>query len=360
VPGSVEKIEIAKARSEGQIKVIAADLELLHKGDESQNVLLEDGDAVMVRKKSGFYDSPRWVTVRGEVKYPGTYALFGKEDKISDVIERAGGLTRYAHPKGAVLTRKREHFPSDEQRRDVVVANKIINALNELEYSRQIARNQWLLQKELLGKAERPQISGTGTPVVATSGTPSEAAAIGMAPGVAQAAGEVAGGIIRTFESAPGVVSRSRILGKPELQQAERVIINLKDALKGRGKDVVLMDGDTIHIPEKVEIVSVVGAITRPTTIHFTDNSKVDYYIQNSGGYTDDANAKRALVMRVDGSIIPADKVKYVEEGDIIYVPPKVISLDIVERIDKVIDVVKFTLMTVSSVAVFITLIGLF
>ena len=359
VPGSVEQIEIAKARSEGQIKVITADLDLLHKGDESQNVALEDGDVVMIRKKSEFYDSPRWVTVSGEVKYPGTYALYGKEDKISDVIERAGGLTRYAHPKGTVLTRKREHFPSDEQRRDVVITNKIINALNELEYNRQLARNEWLLQKEF-GKAERPRLPGAGTPVVATSGTPSEAAAIGMAPGVAQAAGEVAGGIIETFESPPGVISSSRKLGEPELLQGERVIISLKEALKGGGEDIILMDGDTIHIPQKVKTVSVVGAITRPTTIHFTDNRKVDYYIQNSGGYTDDANAKRVLVMRVDGSITPADKVKYVEEGDIIYVPPKVISLDIVERIDKVIDVVKFTLVTVASVAVFITLIGLF
>lgn len=358
-PGSAEKIEIAKARSEGEIKVIMADLELLHKGDESQNITLEDGDVVMIRKKSEFYDSPRWVTVSGEVKYPGTYTLYGKGDKISDVIERAGGLTRYAHAKGAVLTRKGEYFPSDEQRKDVVITNKIINALNDIEYSRQIARNQWLLQKEA-GKAERPQILGAGTPVVATSGTPSEAAAIGMAPGVAQAAGEVAGGIVGTFESAPGVVSRSRILGKPELLQAERVIISLKEALKGGEGDIILMDGDTIHIPQKVETVSVVGAITRPTTIHFIDKRKVGYYIQNSGGYTDDANAKRALVMRVDGSIIPADKVKYIEEGDIIYVPPKVISLDIVERIDKVIDVVKFTLVTAASVAVFITLIGLF
>lgn len=359
LPGSVESVEIAKARSEGQIQVITADLDLLTSGDESQDLSLEDGDVVMVRKKSEFYDTPLWVTISGEVKYPGTYALYGKEDKLSDVIERAGGLTRHAYPKGTVFTRKREHFPSDEQRRDVLAANKIIDALNEFEYSRQIARNEWLLQKEL-GRAERPQIPGAGTPVVATSGTPSEAAAIGMAPGVAQAAGEVAGGIVGTFESAPGVVSRSRRLGEPELLQAERVIISLEEAMKGGDEDIILMDGDTIHVPQRVETVSVVGAVTRPTTIHFIDKKKVDYYVHTSGGYTADADAERVLVMRVDGSIVPADKVRHIEEGDIIYVPPKVMSLDIVERIDKIIDVVKFTLVTAASVAVFITLIGLF
>ena len=64
--------------------------------------------------------------------------------------------------------------------------------------------------------------------------------------------------------------------------------------------------------------------------------------------------------MRVDGSIIPSNKVKYLEEGDIVYVPARVVSLDIVGRIDKIIDVVKFTLVTTASVVVFVALIGLF
>ncbi len=54
------------------------------------------------------------------------------------------------------------------------------------------------------------------------------------------------------------------------------------------------------------------------------------------------------------------DKIKYVGVGDIIYVSPKVMSLKIVERIDKIIDAVKFALMTAASVVVFISFTGLF
>lgn len=359
LPGSAEKIEIAKARSEGEIKVIKSSMESLNNGDQSQDVLLDDEDIIMVRKKSDFYDKPIWVTISGEVKYPGVYALKGKEDKIRDIIERAGGLTRYAYAKGAVFTRKRENFPSDEQRKDVVIANKIADALNNIEYTRQLARNQWLMQKEG-GKKDLSQASGTGVPVVATSGTPAQAAAIGLAPGVSQAAGQVAGGIIETFEKAPGIVSNARRLGEGELSQSARVIVNLDEALNGGEENIILMDGDSIEIPQRVETVSVVGAVTRPTTIHFISNSRLQYFVDKSGGFTSDADAKGVMVMRADGSIIPAKKVKYLEEGDIVYVPPRVMSLDIVERIDKIIDVVKFTLVTTASVVVFVALIGLF
>ncbi len=359
LPGGLEEIEIARARSEGEIKIIKSNLESLNNGDQSQDILLNDEDMVMVRKRSEFYDKPIWVTIGGEVKYPGVYSLKGKEDKISNLIERAGGLTKYAYPKGTVFTRKRENFPSDEQRRDVTLANKIADALNNFEYFRQSARNQWLLQKES-GQKEVSPLSGAGVPMIATSGTPSQAAAIGLAPGVSQAAGQVAGGVIETFESAPKVVSKSRRLGEGELVQSERVILNLEEALTGGEDNIILMDGDVIDIPQRVETVSVVGAVTRPTTIHIKSKTQLQYYIDKSGGFTTDADPKRVTVMRVDGSITPAHKVKYLEEGDIVYVPPRVMSLDIVERIDKIINVVKYALVTTASVVVFVTLIGLF
>ena len=359
LPGSYEMIEIAKARNEGEVKIIKVNLASLTNGDPGQDLLLSDSDIIMVRKRSEFYDKPAWITIGGEVKYPGVYPLKGKEDKISDLIERAGGLTKYAYAKGTVFTRKKENFPSDELRRDLLLANKITDTLNDIEYSRQLARNQWLIQKEGRNN-EITQMSGTGVPVVATSGSPAEAAAIGLAPGVAQSAGRVAGGILETFESTPGVVSKSRRLGKAELDQSERIILNLDRALKGGDDNIILMDGDTISVPQLVETVSIVGAVTRPTSVHFRDNTKLQYYIDKSGGFANDADQKQVKVMRVDGSIIPVNKVKYLEQGDIVYVPARVMSLDIVERIDKIIDVVKFTLVTTASVVVFVVMIGLF
>lgn len=292
---------------------------------------------------------------------PGTYPLYGKDDRLSDLIERAGGLMKSAYAKGAVVMRNKENLPSNEQRADVTTVNRIAEMLNVYEYDRQSVRNQYLLQKEY-GKTELPPVAmGGGSSVIASGGTAREAVAVGMAPSIAAASGQVVGGAFDTMGSLPGVVTKSRRMGDQELIQSQRVIIKFEKALtdKGGEDDLVLMSDDSVHIPQKVDTVSVMGAVMRPTTIEFGKGQKYMHYVAMTGGFTVDANKEKTLVIRADGSILAADKVKLIEEGDIIYVPPKVMSLEIVERIDKIIEVVKFTLTTAASVAVFIALLGL-
>src|SRR5205814_1409982 len=55
---------------------------------------------------------PNWslgelVSVQGEVKYPSTYSLTSKDERIADVIRRAGGFTDQAYENGVVFIRKR-------------------------------------------------------------------------------------------------------------------------------------------------------------------------------------------------------------------------------------------------------------
>ena len=44
------------------------------------------------------------VTLDGEVRFPGNYRI-RKDERLSDVIQRAGGLTQIAFPVGAIFTR---------------------------------------------------------------------------------------------------------------------------------------------------------------------------------------------------------------------------------------------------------------
>ncbi|MDY7033779.1 MAG: SLBB domain-containing protein [Thermodesulfobacteriota bacterium] len=364
LPGTIQKIDIAKARSQGKTEIITVDLELIQRGDETQNVFLDDQDVLTIRKESEFYEKPRWITVSGEVNYPGTYALYGKEDRLSDVLKRAGGLTRFAYPKGTVFTRKGEHIPSNEMRQDLILVNKIVDTLNDLEYGRQIARSAWLWQKEKMEEAQ-PQLFGADTSTVVTGeGDTAEAAAVSMAPSIANATGETIEGFLGALESAPAVVSKSRRLQEAELVPSERVrvVIKMNQLLKKKGgsNDILLMDGDTIHVPRKFLTVSVIGAVMRPTWVSLVRLEDHEYYIEKAGGYAEDANIEKVLIMRVDGSIEPVNRVESIEPGDIIYVPPKVVALDIIQRIDKIVEAVKFALVTAGSVAVFIALLAMF
>jgi polysaccharide export outer membrane protein len=60
---------------------------------------LKPYDNVLILRQPEF-DFQRTVVVAGEVRYPGTYSLRTKQDRVSDVIGRAGGLTAQAYPAG--------------------------------------------------------------------------------------------------------------------------------------------------------------------------------------------------------------------------------------------------------------------
>lgn len=66
---------------------------------------LQPYDQIFVRK-SPAYQAQINVSINGEVMYGGTYALTEKSERLSNLLEKAGGLTPYAYAKGARLVRK--------------------------------------------------------------------------------------------------------------------------------------------------------------------------------------------------------------------------------------------------------------
>ncbi|MDQ3141284.1 MAG: SLBB domain-containing protein [Bacteroidota bacterium] len=75
---------------------------------EQFNFNLEPFDYVVIRNQPEF-EFQQIIQVEGEVKYPGPYALLVPNEKLSDVIQRAGGLSPEAFPEGASLLRSFEN-----------------------------------------------------------------------------------------------------------------------------------------------------------------------------------------------------------------------------------------------------------
>ena len=71
---------------------------------EAAKFVLEPFDIVTVRTAPG-YEVQRQVRIEGEVMYPGFYTITRKDERISDLIKRAGGLTAQAFTDGASLKR---------------------------------------------------------------------------------------------------------------------------------------------------------------------------------------------------------------------------------------------------------------
>ncbi len=67
--------------------------------------VLHPFDQIVVRR-SPAYEAQSNVTIRGEVLFGGQFAKRTKDERLSTLVERAGGLTDHAYVKGAKLTRR--------------------------------------------------------------------------------------------------------------------------------------------------------------------------------------------------------------------------------------------------------------
>jgi len=129
--------------SKGPItKKIKINLKKALDGDPVSNIKLEQDDYIFIRAVPE-WDLYKTVTISGEVKFPGIYTI-KKGEKLSDLIERAGGFTKRAYLKGAVFTRNR------------------VRKLQQMQIDEMIDR----LERELFS---------TGTAQIATASSPDEA-----------------------------------------------------------------------------------------------------------------------------------------------------------------------------------------
>jgi protein involved in polysaccharide export with SLBB domain len=69
-----------------------------------KNIILQPSDLVTIRRKPG-YLAFQTVTVSGQLQYPGPYVLEKREERVSNLIKRAGGFTPEADIEGAYIRR---------------------------------------------------------------------------------------------------------------------------------------------------------------------------------------------------------------------------------------------------------------
>lgn len=115
-------INISRRLKDGSFKTLSKNFTVSSKTNLALNngnpFYLEPFDIINVRYLKG-YTAQKNVVIKGEVKYQGSYVLTDKNERISDLIKRAGGLTPFAYVKGATLIRKITK-ESDEKQLEVL------------------------------------------------------------------------------------------------------------------------------------------------------------------------------------------------------------------------------------------------
>ena len=213
--------------------------------DGTEGFHLMPFDEVYVRKSPG-YSQQQNVYVEGEVLFDGTYTLTKKSERLSEIIKKAGGLSKTAYPAGARLVRQRT--------------------------TEELAR-----QEALRNAAKR------------------------------------SGG------------KDSIDVSKLDMGSTYPVGIELDKALANPGSDadIVLREGDRIIVPEYSGTVKINGEVMYPNTTSFVEGESLKYYINQAGGFGDNARKRQTYIIYMNGNVAKADRKHKPKPGCEIVVPTK-------------------------------------
>lgn len=257
-------------------------LEAALSGTNGRDPVLKDGDLLTVKEIPAWKDIGASITIRGEVRHPGTYGIAPGE-RLSSVLERAGGFLPTAYPTAAILER--------------------ISVKQLQEKSR----------NELIQQVEQ---SATNVKVSINS-TASEAAALQSAALQQQQQ------VLAALKNAP-------VTG--------RLVIHLRTDLKAFANsqdDVQVQAGDTLMIPKRPDFVVVTGQVYNSNAITYEPDRTAGWYLRRAGGATDLGNKGAIFVVRSDGSVVSGSGNGWwrgdvlsarVGPGDTIVVPEKPIG----------------------------------
>lgn len=206
------------------------------------NFVLNPFDMVFVRTAPG-YETQKTVRIEGEVVYPGNYAISKKDERITDIIQRAGGFTPFAYIKGASLKRMGTLSLQAAATRDDQIALQM-----EREESQQTLETITALQDQntTLSQGELQQ---------------------------------------KTNNDYVGV-NFTKILEEPNDKE-----------------NLLLRDGDVIFIPKELQTVNVGGDVLSPVTAVYVPSRGFKYYISQAGGFSEQALKKRSYVVYANGSV---------------------------------------------------------
>ncbi|EON75531.1 hypothetical protein ADIS_3934 [Lunatimonas lonarensis] len=264
--------------------------------------ILEPFDNLVIRRKPNF-TLEKMVFVEGQVNSPGAFVVQSAEERISDVIRRAGGLTSFAYTRGATLIRRTEYYNTDSEQ-----ARRQRN-LQDLQAKLQYDPNDAESQEALLQRLFKDLGTGKADRDAAESAAVSDV----------------------KREAVTGLANTRGDLGELRIRETEAVAIDLEKIMRSPGSvfDLILEEGDIISIPRQLQTVRLRGDVVYPTTVRHERESRLRYYIDRAGGFNNRANRKRTYVVYANGEVsrtknfLGMRSYPAVEPGAEIFVPTK-------------------------------------
>lgn len=244
-------------------------------------------DRITVRNAAGWEPLPV-VSLAGEVLYPGDYSLETREERISSLIRRAGGLKPEALLEGAVIHRRH---------------SLVTMAAEESTETDKIA----------LDLAEALRRPGGRSDLVLKDG---DTVFIPINPGTVEVKGAVRMPLL--LQHRPGLGARDYIdLCGGYLDSADRsgvVVFAANDEARKLGRGLFgggnpsVPPGSRIEVPfkgeaDRLETVEITGAVLKPAVIQYIPEARLGYYLNLCGGFAKTADPEKVVIHLPDGGI---------------------------------------------------------
>jgi protein involved in polysaccharide export with SLBB domain len=229
--------------------IIGNDLVL---SNEAEEFALQPYDQIFVRSNPDFEPAIN-VKIMGEVKYPGTYSILRKNEKISSLIQRSGGLTNYAYLDGVKMYRRFE-----------VVKDKD-NDLEEMNISDK-------LRKSILNDSESASI------------------------------------YTEELEQKSNMMFSKELKNLDKEIDVDMVYLDLNKALKSNQSkhNLVLNEGDSIIIPKIMDVVHITGELMNlqgnSISAPYFNSKRANFYVKNfAGGFSRSNDKNNTVVVYPNG-----------------------------------------------------------
>jgi protein involved in polysaccharide export with SLBB domain len=269
----LDRAEVVRVKEDLSTEVIPFSIREVWAGQAAASLELRSLDRVVISSEARPVDS---VLVSGFVKRPGRYAI-SRGERLSSVLERAGGFLPEAFPRGAVLTRESIRRVEREQ------LEKFIRTQEQVLLAESAAVTQGSVE---LTTGEKEQVASAQTTVTAQRRE-----------------------LLRSLAAA---VTLGRI----------SIRVDTPEKLKGTPDDILLEGGDSLFIPQQPTSVLVLGAVRNSTAFRYEENERTDYYLAKAGGPAREADIDQTYILKPDGSALTGYvKVRKLEAGDTIVVP---------------------------------------
>ena len=220
--------------------------------ESAEDFILQPFDQVFVRSNPEFEPAEN-ITILGEVKYPGTYSILRKNEKVSSLIKRAGGLTNYAYVDGVKMFRK----------------FKVKESISKESLEMNISDD---LKKSILNSPDVAAIYANEVQVKSEAFFAEE---------------------------------NSTKISKESL---DIVYLNLDKALKNNESkfNLVLNKGDSIIIPQILDVVHISGELMNlegnSISAPFFSRKRANYYVKNfAGGFSQENDRSNTIVVYPNG-----------------------------------------------------------